>query len=122
LPSQQFPVTKRLIHASEFDAVFNNADFRISLPSFLFLVKRNAYGSNRLGMVISKKNVPTAVARNNVKRNIRECFRLQPLFGEYGLDIVVLARRGAGTDSELAKTMIQCFKKIHGKATAPATC
>lgn len=108
-----------MIHASEFDAVFGNADFRVSLPSFLFLVKRNVYGFNRLGMVISKKNVPTAVARNNVKRNIRECFRQQPLLGEHGLDIVVLARRGAATDSALDETMLQCFKKIRGKATAP---
>jgi ribonuclease P protein component len=122
LPSHEFPVTKRLIHASEFDAVFGHPDFRVSLPSFLFLVKHNVSGFNRLGMVISKKNVPTAVARNNVKRNIRECFRQQPLLGKHGLDIVVLARRGAATDPALSDTMIQCFKKINRKATAPETC
>jgi len=47
----------------------------------------------RLGLVISRKAARTAVARNRIKRLVRESFRntQQPLGG---LDIVVIGRPG----------------------------
>lgn len=47
----------------------------------------------RLGLVISRKAARTAVARNRIKRLVRESFRnTQPPLG--GLDIVVIGRPG----------------------------
>ncbi len=47
----------------------------------------------RLGVTVSRK-VGSAVARNRVKRRIRENFRTQPVLPA-GRDLVVIARRGA---------------------------
>ena len=47
-----------------------------------------------LGITVSKK-VGTAVARNRVKRRIREWFRRNRSSLSHGLVIVVIARRGA---------------------------
>ncbi len=46
----------------------------------------------RLGLVISKKNVPAAVQRNRVKRLVREHFR-QRRTQLSAVDLVVLARK-----------------------------
>lgn len=55
----------------------------------------NETGAFRLGMVVSRK-VGCAVERNRAKRLLRECFRAwdRPLVG--GVDLVVIAKPGAG--------------------------
>jgi ribonuclease P protein component len=49
----------------------------------------------RLGVVVTKK-VGNAIVRNRVKRLCRECFRRWPDFAPRGIDLVVIAREGAG--------------------------
>jgi ribonuclease P protein component len=49
----------------------------------------------RLGIVVTKK-VGNAPTRNRIKRLCRECFRLWPEFVPNGIDLVVIARAGAG--------------------------
>jgi ribonuclease P protein component len=53
----------------------------------------NEVGFDRLGIVISKRNVPKAVGRNRIKRQIREIFRLKPNLHANSFDIVVRIRR-----------------------------
>lgn len=89
----EFPSEHRLHNSAEFDAVFKENDLRVSEPEILFLAKRNERGFNRLGLVVSKKNMPRAVDRNRLKRQIRESFRLH-LSNVMGLDVVVLSRPG----------------------------
>lgn len=50
---------------------------------------------SRIGIVVTKK-VGNAIVRNRVKRLCRECFRLWPDFVPPGIDLVVIAREGAG--------------------------
>jgi ribonuclease P protein component len=62
------------------------------------LATPNALGSPRLGLAISRKVARTAVARNRIKRLVRESFRhnrelICPL------DIVVLGRSGIATQT-----------------------
>jgi ribonuclease P protein component len=58
----------------------------------------NSLNSNRYGFVVGKR-VGSAVARNRVKRRLREIVRLAPT--EPGWDIVLIARPRARTASYL---------------------
>ncbi|MEX0739301.1 MAG: ribonuclease P protein component [Pseudohongiella sp.] len=86
----------RLLTASDYKAVFSQAEFKVSCPQLLILATRHDNVSPRLGLVIAKKNIRLAVQRNRVKRLIRESFRHQQ-DSFTGLDIVILARKGLGT-------------------------
>ena len=89
-----FAKASRLLNASDYSAVFNNTHFKVSCRYFLVLAKRNEAPNSRLGLVVAKKNIPTAVQRNRIKRLIRNSFRLQQI-NSAGLDLVVLVRKGA---------------------------
>ena len=73
----------------------------------------NSRESPRLGLVISRKAARTAVARNRIKRLVRESFRYtqQPLGG---LDIVVIGRSGIAlqTNRALAESLEKLWKKL----------
>jgi ribonuclease P protein component len=49
----------------------------------------------RVGFVVTKK-IGNAVQRNRIKRVCRECFRMWPDLVPDGIDLVVIARAGAG--------------------------
>ncbi len=87
-----FPRSARLLQAGEFRAVFSSACFKVSCRNFLVLALPVDRGGARLGLVISKKNVPAAVQRNRVKRLVREHFR-QKRKQLFAVDLVVLARK-----------------------------
>ena len=53
----------------------------------------NTVGFDRLGIVISKRNVHLAVGRNQIKRQIREIFRRSSKLNIDTFDIVVRIRR-----------------------------
>ena len=93
MPRATFGKDRRLLTASEFKEVFDNNAFRVAHPKHLLLVKPNDTEVSRLGLVVGKKNVPTAVGRNRVKRAVREIFRTTPL--PLSLDIIFLARKDA---------------------------
>lgn len=96
MADQGFPKHDRLLNASDYKAVFSNAQFKVSCRYFLILAIKNNWMHSRLGLVIAKKNVAKAVQRNRVKRIVREFFRLH---GNRmpGLDLVVLARKDVDT-------------------------
>lgn len=49
----------------------------------------------RLGITITKKTAPNAVARNRVKRVLREVFRTERALFPAGCDVVVVGKAGA---------------------------
>lgn len=87
-----FARSARLLRAGEFRAVFSAARFKVSCRGFLVLALPVDRDGARLGLVISKKNVPAAVQRNRVKRLVREHFR-QRRTQLFAVDLVVLARK-----------------------------
>jgi ribonuclease P protein component len=112
-----YPKTLRLLIPSEFKAVFDQPDCKASCREFLLLARLNDKARPRLGLVIGKKSVRRAVARNLIKRVMREQFRL----GQHtlpALDVVLLARRGADNlDSiRLAAQLQQLLRDVSSKA------
>ncbi len=90
-----FRLTKshRMVSSREFSQVFEKPLYRVSSRSLLLLAIDNELSCPRLGLVVSKKNVGCAVARNRIKRLCRETFRLR--HHDFAtIDIVVLARNG----------------------------
>lgn len=88
----------RLTKASEYRRVFegeyNSASNKIPGGGGIVVrARKNGLQYSRLGLVISKKSVKTAVNRNRVKRLVRESFR-QHQERLCGLDVVVMSRLG----------------------------
>ena len=83
-----------MLRAEDFRAVFENARYKVSCRHFLLLALPNGTGAARVGLVVSRKNVPGAVGRNRVKRLIREYYRCRRA-DLSGIDLVVLARKDA---------------------------
>ena len=92
MAKQGFNKASRLLGPSQYSMVFKKTDFKLSTTAILILVSKSILPP-RLGVVIAKKNVKSAVQRNRLKRLVRETFRLrQEEFGT--IDMVFLARQG----------------------------
>lgn len=92
--TRAFPPHARLRSPRDFERVFA-ARARVSDTLLTAAIRPNELPQARLGLAVSARAVPTAVARNRLKRLARESFRharatLPPL------DVVLLARPGAG--------------------------
>ena len=110
---QSFPSSHRLLKSAEFDAVFKKREFSTFKESLLILAIKNKRNHNRLGMIIGKKNVPRAIDRNTIKRQLRERFRHhEPM----GLDVVALIKPGFCIDSRartiISKTLDDLYEKV----------
>jgi ribonuclease P protein component len=95
IQGQGFPRQNRLTQAANFSHVFKHAQ-RSGDKYFTILYCRNDLNYPRLGLAIAKKRIRYAVARNRLKRIIRNSFRLaknQLL----GVDIVIMARNQSET-------------------------
>jgi ribonuclease P protein component len=69
----------------------------VRTPHFVLLVARRVEdGLSRLGIVTTRK-IGNAVVRNRIKRLCRESFRLNPDLLPNNVDLVVIAKEGAGT-------------------------
>lgn len=69
---------------------------KAACPQLLLLSRPAPNGSARLGFILAKKNIRTAVARNRIKRCAREVFRLH--YAEWPpLDIILMGRKELGS-------------------------
>lgn len=82
----------RLRNNSDFQKIYKQAK-RFAGPYLLLLTKENTLSYPRLGMSIAKKRVKTAVARNRIKRVVRESFRTH-VSKLPQIDIIVIANQG----------------------------
>ena len=109
-----FPRRARLTGRNAFADVFAQP-IKSSDRHFTVLARANPFGYPRLGLAISRKVAKSAVARNRIKRVIRESFRRHQLeIG--GLDCVVAGRAGlAEQDSAVLFTALQRhWRKLAG--------
>ncbi|MCC6679120.1 MAG: ribonuclease P protein component [Phycisphaerales bacterium] len=93
-PRLTFRPRHRLTHANEFKAVYDLRLKRSRGPLTIF-ARPNQVPHDRLGLSVGSR-VGNAVARNGIKRKLREAFRqLQhdlPLHAEGGYDLVINVR------------------------------
>lgn len=107
-----FPRDARLTRRAEFDRVF--AEATGSKDTYLTVLARpNGLGRPRLGMVVSNRNAGGVVARNRIKRAVRESFRHRQ-YELNGLDIVVLAKPdvASATRSQLFASLERHWRRI----------
>lgn len=102
-----FPPSLRLRQAAEFKRVFEHPRPHKSVDRcFTVLAVPNNLEHARLGLVVARKRIRRAVARNRVKRLSRESFRQASL---PALDIVVLPR-----DQAAVADNPQLFRSLAG--------
>lgn len=113
------PAHGKLTKASEFKLAFKSRD-RSADGLFLVFARQNGLDQARLGCAFSKRRLAKAVARNRLKRLVRESFRAhhQSLAG---LDVVVTAQKdlSAVANPELRTSLDRHWKKI--AACAPSS-
>ena len=110
-----FPRDCRLLKPAEYRSVFSNP-VKSSDNYFTVLCRKSGRNSARLGLAVSKKNSRLAVARNRIKRVIRESFRHNKVtLG--GIDYVVLSRMGANSANKQAlfSSLERHWKKLRNK-------
>jgi ribonuclease P protein component len=84
------PAQRRLRRKSEFDAAYARGR-RLGDGFFTVIAMRNDLGAPRLGLAVAVRAAGGAVARNRLRRIIRESFRLHQ--GALpALDLIVSAR------------------------------
>ena len=102
--------TESIKKNSDFQTVFKNGNSRAN-KHFVMYIRKNGLSVNRIGISVSKK-VGNSVVRHRIKRLVKESYRLQEEMFNSGLDIVVIARKGAELldYSNTASSLLYLFK------------
>ena len=92
-----FPQKERLRKRREFLAVYERGA-KVQAAYFVLYILENDLPHHRLGVTVSRKIGPS-VARNRIKRQLREVFRTNKRAISIPCDVVVNAKRSAATSS-----------------------
>ncbi|RLV60827.1 ribonuclease P protein component [Parashewanella curva] len=109
---QTFPRELRLLTPAQFSTVFSNP-IKASSAEITLLAVSNDQNHPRMGLTVPKKQVKLAVARNRVKRIIRDSFRCHQ-HDLPAIDIVVLVRHGVTKmdNAALHKLVEKLWRKL----------
>lgn len=111
--SSKFTVANRLLRSNGFDHVIH-AESILDKYFRVFFVHNEQHNA-RLGIVASKKKLPSAADRNCVKRIIRETFR-QHNIKAHSLDLVVMVRSVHPQESNAQhKSLEMLFSRIENR-------
>ncbi len=112
---------KRLKRRQDFVAAAKA--FSWGTPAFMMqLRQRSDDGPARLGFTCTKK-LGNAVARNRIKRRLREASRLAlPAFAQISCDYVIIGRSAAETRAFdiLQSDLISALQRLHAKSNQVA--
>ena len=85
--------TESLKKNSDFQLVFKNGKSKAN-RNFIMYILKNGSDKNFLGISVSKK-VGNSVIRHRIKRLLKESYRIHENMFNSGLNIVIIARKGA---------------------------
>lgn len=111
-----YPRSTRLLGAGAYQRVFKQCRCKSSDRFLSVLAVPNELEHARLGLAISIRNCGSAVARNRVKRLVRESFRRhQALLGAH--DVVVTTRAGiaALANAQILTALAAHWKNLNKK-------
>ena len=120
--SGRFPKRVRLTAADDYRRVFKHCRHRLNNRWLTVLASPNQLPHPRLGMAISRKVARTAVARNRIKRVIRESYRhWQARLGS--VDIVILGCNGVDgqTNRELTTALEKLWMELNEKCAGSSS-
>ena len=107
-----FPRSHRLTTTADFKSLFDKSK-KVSQRCLLVMFKKNQKAHARLGLIVAKRYIKTAVMRNKTKRVLRDSFRnnKEKLAG---LDIIVIAKKNCGelNKQQLRKGIDQLWEKL----------
>lgn len=112
----RFIKEQRLLTPAAFREVFDAPERKLHQSHLMAFVRTNTHEQPRVGMAITKRKVPTAVARNLIKRQIREQFRIKASSLE-NKDIVFIVKSSVKglSNKEIKMEVMNIFKKIEKK-------
>ena len=96
-PGERFRRAQRLRRGREFEEAYREG-IRVQVRFLVLVGRRNRIGQARLGISAGRR-CGGAVARNRLKRRIRELFRHDQLLRSLSFDVVVNARPDAARAS-----------------------
>lgn len=104
--------SQRLLKPLDFQEVFK-AHIKIADKYFIFFIKINGLANARMGLVITKRRFKRAVDRNQIRRRLRESFRLQARELK-NIDVVILAQGGIKTalKADLSASLRELWSRI----------
>lgn len=116
----RFPRKLRLRSQRDFADVYA-AKQRAGCDDLLVFARVNDLRHHRVGLSVSKKN-GNAVARNRIKRRLREAFRLRQHELPGTLDLILIPRPSKkSTRTEFEAALVRLVGKLHRRLTLAET-
>jgi ribonuclease P protein component len=109
---------ERLKQARDFDLIFSSGR-AVADPRLVLHGRRSGLPYNRLAFAVGKKH-GNAVARNRLKRLLREAYRTQKPDLPQGYDLVLVPRTGCPDSVHvLAESVASLLGQLSAKLAAP---
>ncbi len=117
MPDQRLRGCRRLQASDEFRQVFINTEVRVVHPKYVLLAKCNPVDFARLGLVVSKRHITKASARNVVKRLVRETFRKNIRSQPFDVLFLVRSDLSGISKKELSELLEDGWKRFKKKCS-----
>ena len=118
--SYRLPKSSKLRRPADFSRVYAGR-IKVGDGHLLVFGADNPDGLTRIGLSVSKKH-GNAVARNRIKRLLREAFRLEQHALPRGLDLILIPRQQSGaTLDDYRQSLRRCTEKLRQRLETGTT-